>query len=111
MGKTIRENLDSDVTKSNSDVTKPKVERQSSAVIEYKPQKSVEELAEEGAKFVESDEFKEAQKAQEAQKKKKEKDGKKKKNKVSFQDENKTDKTLHDETEKKDKKDKSHDKK
>merc|ERR1712202_35583 len=66
------------------DVTKPKLERQSSAVIEYKQQKSVEELAEEGAKYVESDEYKQAQKKM---KDKKDKESKKKKNKVSFEDE------------------------
>jgi len=84
------------IRKLDSDVTKNKMERQSSAVIEYKPQKSVEELAEEGANFVESDEYKEAQK-------KKDKEGKKKKNKVSFQDEDKKDKS-HGKTEKKGKK-------
>merc|ERR1712096_390710 len=77
---------------------KPKLERQSSAVIEYKQQKSVEELAEEGAKYVESDEYKQAQKKM---KDKKDKESKKKKNKVSFEDEKSS------KTEKKDKKDKT----
>merc|ERR1712183_579098 len=66
------------------DVKKPKLERQSSAVIEYKQQKSVEELAEEGAKYVESDVYKQAQKKM---KDKKDMESKKRKNKVSFEDE------------------------